>query len=134
MVEVNHALTLRSKGVNRHPYYRDQSLKRRSALGTFGDLRGVLGGPDTINAHLAPTPRSKGVHRHPYCRGLRVKMRGALRYFGDLGSLEVWTLSGTIMCRPCGQKESIDTHNVGLSLKNAAPSGPLGTPGGLDTV
>ena len=61
-------------------------------------------------------------------------MRGALRTFGDLGSLEVRTLSGTIMCRPCGQKKSIDTHNVGLSLKNAAPSGPLGTPGGSATV
>ena len=38
------------------------------------------------------------------------------------------------MCLPCGQKESIDTHNVGLSLKNAAPLGPLGNPGGWDTV
>ena len=66
--------------------------------------------------------------------GLRVKMRGALRTFGDLGSLEVRTLSGTIMCLPCGQKESIDTHISVLSLKNAAPSGPLGTPEGTDTV
>ena len=57
-------------------------------------------------------------------------MRGALRTFGDLGSLEVWTLSGTIMCCPCGQKESIDTHNVGLSLKMQCPRGPqvLGGP------
>ena len=58
-------------------------------------------------------------------------MQGALRNFGDLGSLKVQTVSGTIMRRPCGQKESIDPRNVGLSLKNAAPSRPLGTPAGV---
>ena len=58
-------------------------------------------------------------------------MQGALRTFGDLGSLKVQTVSGTIMRRPCGQKESIDTRNLVLSLRNAAPSGPLGTPGGV---
>ena len=98
MVKVNDMLSLRSKGVNRHPYYRDLSLKRGSALRTFGDPRWVLGSPDIVNIHLAPTLWSKGVHRHPYCRGLRVKMQGALRTFGDFGSLEVQTLSGTIMC------------------------------------
>ena len=81
-----------------------------------GHHRGVNGGPDTVNFHLAPTLRSKVFHRHPNCRRLRVKVQGALRTFGDLGSLEVQILSGTIMCRPCGQKESIDTRNVGLSL------------------
>ena len=61
-------------------------------------------------------------------------MQDALRTFGDLGSLKVQTLSGTIMCRPCGQKESIDTRILVLSLKNAAPSGPWGPLGGSDTV
>ena len=56
-------------------------------------------------------------------------MQGALRTFGDLGTLEVWTLSETIMCRPCGQKDSIDPRNVGLSLKMQCSQdlrGPLG--------
>ena len=82
MVKVHHALTLSSKGVHRHPYCRDLNLvgieKRLSALGTFWDLRGILGGRDTVNVDLVSTPRSKGVHRHPYCRGLRIKMQGAL--------------------------------------------------------
>ena len=98
------------------------------------DIRGVHGGLDTVNVHLAPTLRSKVLDRHPYCRRLRVKIHSALRTFGDLGSLEVQTLSGTIMCRPCGQKESIDTRNLVWILENAAPTGPPGTPWGGQTL
>ena len=93
---------------------------------TFRDIRGVHGGPDTVNVHLAPTLRSKVFHRHPYCRRLKVKVQGALRIFSDLGSLEVQTLSGTIMCRPFGQKESIDIRNVGFSLKKRSALGTFG--------
>ena len=93
-------LTLRTKGVNRHPYCRGLNLKRLSTLRTFRDLRGVLGGVDTVNINLVSTLRSKGVHRHLYCRGLTVKMRGALTTFGDLGSLEVHNDIWTIMGQP----------------------------------
>ena len=71
-----------------------------STLETFRDLRGVLGGVDTVNINLVSTLMSKGVHRHPYCRGLRVKMQGTLRTFSDLGSLEVHNDIWTIMGQP----------------------------------
>ena len=73
-VRDHHTLTLRIKGVNRHPYCRGLSLKRISTLGTFRNLRGVMGGVDTVNINLVSTLRSKGVHRHPYYSGLNVKM------------------------------------------------------------
>ena len=60
IVNFHQALTLRSKGIHRHPYCRVLSLKRPSGLVTFGDHWRVLGGPDTVRDHQGLTLRSKG--------------------------------------------------------------------------
>ena len=92
------------------------------------DLQGHQRGPWRSRHHQPPSGAYTEVKSipHPYCKRLRVKVQGALRIFSDLGSLEVQTLSGTIMCQPFGQKESIDIRNVGFSLKKRSALGTFG--------
>ena len=44
-----------------------------------------VGGPDTVQVHLASTLRSKEIHRHPYCGGLSLRQSAHCPWtIGDL--------------------------------------------------